>query len=381
MSVYKPKNSPYYQFDFQLGGHRFHGTTGRTNRRDAEGVEREEKEKARTAIKAAKAATGGPLTIDAAADRYWLEVGSLHANSKTTWTDLGRLVDYFGPTKLLAEIGDEDVARLVQWRRAHKRNNRDVGKDGEPVGFVSAATVNRSTTEVLKKLFTRAKRTWKHTFPAEPTWRDHMLREPIERVRELKREEGAALTLATRADYEPILKFARVTGLRMDECLLTWSEVDWDAGLIKTIGKGGKLVTAGITPAVRDILEPLIGHHPTAVFTYVAVRTRAGRVKGRRYPITYSGLQSQWKRLRAKAGVTNFRFHDIRHDVGTKLLRQTGNLKLVQRALNHSDIKTTTRYAHVLDAEVSAAMQTLATTQARDGKSRTKSRSRLAKHE
>jgi integrase len=39
-----------------------------------------------------------------------------------------------------------------------------------------------------------------------------------------------------------------------------------------------------------------------------------------------------------------------------QLLRETGNLKLVQKALNHSDIKTTTRYAHVLTEEVAAAL-------------------------
>jgi len=38
-------------------------------------------------------------------------------------------------------------------------------------------------------------------------------------------------------------------------------------------------------------------------------------------------------------------------------LRETGNLKLVQRALNHSNIKTTIRYAHVLDAEVASALE------------------------
>ena len=41
----------------------------------------------------------------------------------------------------------------------------------------------------------------------------------------------------------------------------------------------------------------------------------------------------------------DFRFHDIRHDVGTKLLRATGNLKLVQKALGHANLKTTARYA------------------------------------
>ena len=74
--------------------------------------------------------------------------------------------------------------------------------------------------------------------------------------------------------------------------------------------------------------------------------------------------------MREGAGVTGFRFHDFRHNFGTKLLRETGNLKLVQRALNHADIATTTRYAHVLDAEVAEAMEAVT-------KSRKKSRSRM----
>jgi site-specific recombinase XerD len=46
-------------------------------------------------------------------------------------------------------------------------------------------------------------------------------------------------------------------------------------------------------------------------------------------------------------------------------LRETGNLKLVQRALNHADIKTTTRYAHVLDSEVAEAMEAVAASRTR----------------
>lgn len=376
MSVYKPKASPFYHFDFQVGGTRFHGSTGGTNRRDAETVERSQKDLARAAVKAAKASKVGPLTLDIAADRYWLEVGSLHANSKTTWTDLGRLVDYFGPSRLLAGITDDDVAKLVQWRRAHYRNGRKVDRHGHPVATVSAATVNRSTGEVLKKLFTRAKRTWKHSFPNEPDWRSHRLTEPKERVRELKGSESSALSLATRTDYQPIFAFERATGFRMAECLLRWSNVDWESGRITTVGKQQKTISTGITPTVRAILKPLIGHNDEWVFTYRAERTRGSLVAGQRYPITYSGLKSQWKRLREKAGVTDFRFYDFRHDVATKLLRLTHNLKTVQKALNHSDIKTTTRYAHVLDEEVSNALQQLSVEQARNTKSRTKSRKR-----
>ena len=39
-----------------------------------------------------------------------------------------------------------------------------------------------------------------------------------------------------------------------------------------------------------------------------------------------------------------------------KVLRETDNLKVVQKAPNHPDIKTTTRYAHVLIEEVAAAL-------------------------
>jgi hypothetical protein len=81
--------------------------------------------------------------------------------------------------------------------------------------------------------------------------------------------------------------------------------------------------------AIRELLWPLQGHHPEFVFTYVATRTRAGRTEGERYPLTYAGVRTQWLRLRKRAGVSGFRFHDHRHNVASKLLRATGNLKLV----------------------------------------------------
>jgi integrase len=112
----------------------------------------------------------------------------------------------------------------------------------------------------------------------------------------------------------------------------------------------------------------LRGHHPDRVFTYVAACTRDGRVKGRRYPITKNGLDTCWRRIRAVAEIADFRFHDFRHDFATKALRKTGNLKLVQKALNHADLKTTGRYAHVLDEDIRAELD-------RVQKSRRKSRS------
>jgi integrase len=186
----------------------------------------------------------------------------------------------------------------------------------------------------------------------------------------LQDDEATAFDTVMRDDYEPFFEFVRASGLRLNECVtLKWTEVNFGTRQIVRIGKGGRRVVFPITDAIRDILFPLQGQHPEFVFTYVAIygNRKLGRVRGQRYPLTYNGTKAAWQRLRAKAGVADFRFHDYRHDFGTKLLRDSGNLKLVQKAMNHADIKSTLRYAHVLDEDVAAAVERVA-------KSRKKSR-------
>ena len=50
MSIYKSARSPYWHFDFQWRGHRFHGSTKATTRREAEKVEAAEREKAKRQV-------------------------------------------------------------------------------------------------------------------------------------------------------------------------------------------------------------------------------------------------------------------------------------------------------------------------------------------
>lgn len=252
---------------------------------------------------------------------------------------------------------------MVAWRRGHrvKRRGKRTKEAEQALPLVSNATVNRSAIKVLQRLFTFAKAE-KVVFENEPEWEKLLLSEPVERVRELKIEEAAALDQAMRVDYGPFFDFVRASGMRLKECVtLRWSEVDFGTRQIVRTGKGGRRVVFPITPAVREILFPLHGQHPEFVFTYVAVygNKRLGRVRGHRYSLTYTGAKSAWQRLRASSGVTGFRFHDFRHDFGTKLLRDSGNLKLVQKAMNHKDIKSTMRYAHVLDEDVAVAVERL----------------------
>ena len=245
MAVYKDLRSPFWRFDFQVRGHRFYGSTKRTTRREAEAIERLEREKAKRHVAQAKAAASS-LRLDDVAGRYWSEVGRHHAGARNTERQLAYLIDFFGKDRLLTDITGDDVAKLVAWRRGHHARGGVL---------ISPYTVN-DTTEQLKKLFVRAKALGV-VFDREPRWRQHWLTEPAERIRELVGDEGDRLEAAARDDYEPFFAFARASGLRLNECLLKWDEIDWSARQIRKPGKGGRLVTVPITSAIREILWPL----------------------------------------------------------------------------------------------------------------------------
>jgi integrase len=357
MSVYRPKKSPFYHYDFQLKGNRFFGSTECTARKDAERFESGERERAKSLLKAMQRSRAS-LAIDDVADRLWEAKAQYDADSKATEANLERLIGYFGAAKPLTEIDHTAAMQMVAWRRGQRVSRR---KDSKSAPLIANATVNRSATKVLERLFTFAKAE-KTLFENEPKWDELLLPEPEERVRELQDHEGTALDAATRADYEPFFSFVRASGMRLKECVtLRWSEVNFGTKQIVRIGKGGRRVVFPITTAIREILFPLQGHHEEFAFTYIATygNRRLGRVRGQRYPLSYTGTKSAWQRMRAASGVDDFRFHDLRHDFGTKLLRDSKNLKLVQKAMNHRDIKSTLRYAHVLDEDVAAAVEQL----------------------
>ncbi|WP_298351068.1 tyrosine-type recombinase/integrase [Rhodoblastus sp.] len=369
MSIYKPKKSPNFDYDFRVKGHRFFGTTGTSNRREAERIEREKKDAARREIEKAEAASAGPLTIDLAAGRYWDEVGQHHAAPKTTFSNLARLVAHFGRAKRLDEIATADVAELVARRRGETVRGRKTIRDPQnpkkrlPAPLVSPATVNRSTIEPLQKLFNRAKNVWGAKLPREPAWKSLLLKEPQERVREIRATEETALDEAIRPDYRPLVAFARASGLRLAECLLRKDQVHILDGVIETKGKGGRTIRKPITSEMRAILVDAMQQPTDVVFTYRAARAKKGNggfARGDHLPITASGLKTLWRRAKRAGLPADLRFHDLRHDFATTLLRETGNLKLVQKALGHAKIETTTRYAHVLDDEVAAGMEAAA---------------------
>ncbi|MDW9814979.1 tyrosine-type recombinase/integrase [Sinorhizobium meliloti] len=351
MSVYKRKGKDTYSYDFVVRGQRFSGDTGETTKRAAERFETAKREAAKLEVADQAALYGQTLTFDLAAHRWWEEVGQHHKNFETTLGVLDWLKRHIGAKTPLEKVTDSVVARLVAKRRG------DYVKGNPKRGFVSPATVNRTCTQPLREIITRAKRVWKVAV-ADVDFGKHMLKEPQERVREASLGEESAILGQLERGYDAAVEFAFLSGCRRMEILgLEWPHVDFFSRRFTVTGKGGKSRTLPMSDAIHALLWGEKDHHPVKVFTFEAKRTlkSTGKVRGKRYPLTESGLKSAMRRAVPKADVKNFRFHDTRHTAATRVLRAS-NLKVAQKLLGHSDIKTTTKYAHALDDDIRNAL-------------------------
>lgn len=142
--------------------------------------------------------------------------------------------------------------------------------------------------------------------------------------------------------FKPIIYTAIYTGMRRGNLLkLKWEELDFNNNLINIFVKdktveGGRLVSIPMIPKLKRILkkQPKINEF---VFN----------VEGK----PFRDYRYYWERAIKKAGVKYQCFHTIRHTAATWILQETGNIKLAQQILGHKDIKTTTKYAHILADE------------------------------
>src|SRR6266446_1437666 len=61
----------------------------------------------------------------------------------------------------------------------------------------------------------------------------------------------------------------------------------------------------------------------------------------------------------AKAGLQDFRFHDLRHTAASHLIMRGASLSDVKEILGHADLKMTMRYAHLSPAHLRGAVDRL----------------------
>lgn len=332
MSVYKPKNSPYFHFDFIWKGRRVFGSTGCRSKRDAIAYESRERQKA-----ALPSQERPPITVDEAAGLYEEHAGRLPSWPTVRYM-LKALVDGLGGGRLLSEVTQRDL----QVYFARRRNGR------------SNASVNREA-ENCRAVWRRALKA-RFDVGEMPDWMALMHRIPDKPPRELSAAEEPALFGELRADVADACDFLLKSGWRRGEVIgLRWSDCDLAAMQATTRIKGGDVVRRPLTPTLVAIIanQPKVGPY---VFTYVCQKSRGARRKGERYPLTPTALRRPWKAAKTAAGVENFRLHDLRHTRGTRIVRATGSLAAAKEALKHKNIRTTLRYAHVLDEDVRRAL-------------------------
>jgi integrase len=362
MSTFQRPKSPYYQFSFWLGGTHYQGSTREKSKRQADQYERDLRKEIQAKLKAGRKVSG--LTFEAAAEKYREEVVEHYhseANKREVTRSLARLSLHFGPDTPLSQIDTQAVLDLITMLRSQKRGGREFERcalTGElkPTTKIKPSTINRRSVLPLKYLLTRARKVWKIDLP-DITWSDLMLKESKERPREVRAGEELNLAEALPPAYARVVQFARVSGLRLNECLPRKDQVDLVGGYIYLIGKGNKKIAHPISKPMRRILMEAMANPTLHVFA------RPDRWTGELVAVKAGALDSAWQAARSlKKGAkipVDLRFHDLRHDFATKLLRKTGNLKLVSKALHHESPATTDRYAHVLDEEVVAGMDLL----------------------
>jgi integrase len=59
--------------------------------------------------------------------------------------------------------------------------------------------------------------------------------------------------------------------------------------------------------------------------------------------------RNTWKSVTKKAGVEDFRFHDLRHTAATRMAEAGVDIRMIAELLGHSTIQMTMRYAHATD--------------------------------
>ncbi len=164
-----------------------------------------------------------------------------------------------------------------------------------------------------------------------------LFRENNHRLRFLSEMEVEALLKVCPPHLKPIVEAAIHTGMRRGEILsLGWEQIR--NGLIYlTETKSGKARQIPINDRLGQLLRELRQKNQLKS-QYVFCGPDGKRL----FWVTRS-----FNTACRKAGLENFRFHDLRHTFASHLVMKGASLKAVQELLGHADLKMTMRYAHL----------------------------------
>ncbi|MEQ8667070.1 MAG: tyrosine-type recombinase/integrase [Rhodospirillales bacterium] len=192
------------------------------------------------------------------------------------------------------------------------------------------ATVQKELA-ILKAILNKARREGRlmvtPTFPR--------LKKLPGRTRWLTPDEEKRLLAASASHLRPLIAFAVDTGGRRSELLrLDWRQVDLERNTVTfTKTKNGEDRSIRLTDRARETLQDLSPKDSGPVFTY------GGKA--------FKEFKNSFDSAREKAGLEDFRFHDLRHTFASRLVQKGIPLYEVMHLTGHKTLEMVQRYSHL----------------------------------
>lgn len=246
----------------------------------------------------------------------------------------------------LAALDGEAVAA---YRDARLRTRvRSTSKPPRELDRTISSQTVRHEVLFLKRAIDHAVREWGVFLPAgNPVDKIKLPRTAAARDRRLVGDEYARLVSAAMSVRSPNLVFAIElaveTAMRLGElCALTWADIDFETRVARiAMSKNGES---------RSV--PLSGR-AVAVLHELRQGAEAGAVLGN----TASGISQAFVRARKDAGITDLRFHDLRHEATSRLAQKLGGDVIALSAITgHKTLGMLKRYTHLRAEDIASRL-------------------------
>lgn len=314
MSLFKRQDSPYWWVKLNHKGRRLQQSTGTPDK--AKAREYHDKLKAslwdqeRLGIKPSR-------TWNEAVVRYLAE--TTHKASQFADKAHLRWLDKYLGGLALGAINRDVLDRAFSARQAEG---------------VANSTVNR-TMEIARAVLRRAANEWEWL---DRVPRVRMLPEPKRRVRWLTRDEADGLIGELPEHLKAMVRFSLETGLRRSNVTgLEWSQVDLarrTAWIHPDQAKARKAIAVPLSAAAVEVLRDQIGKHPTYVFSFRGKPVRQVNTKA-------------WRLALVRAGIAEFRWHDLRHTWASWHVQAGTPLHVLQELGGWECVEMVRKYAHL----------------------------------
>lgn len=211
---------------------------------------------------------------------------------------------------------------------------------------VSKATTNRYLA-LVRAILKRAVDEWEWLDKAPKV---KLFKESDGRVRFITPEQVQTLMRELPAHQQDMVQFALLTGLRQSNVFkLEWLNVNLEQGHMwvnASDSKNRKPIAVPLNREALAVLHRQLGKHPVRVFTYVGK------------PIANANTRA-WRKALKRAGIADFRWHDLRHTWASWHRMQGTPTHELQQLGGWKTGAMVERYAHLASDHLAAAASRL----------------------